>query len=101
MAGGMLKGPLRLISASAGCGAQDGGYHVPCAHAALAAGLDMPSYRRQGSLFGPGSIHPRILHCTSCPACVAPEGSAYPRRIRTLGPCEAVDILNEGQDLAM
>ena len=47
--GGMLKGLLRLTAASAGCDAQDGGYHVPYAHATLAAGLDMPSYRRQGS----------------------------------------------------
>ena len=69
MPGGTPKGLVRLTAASAGCGAQDGGYHVPYAHAALAAGLDMASYRRQGSLFGPGSVHPRILHCTSCPAC--------------------------------
>ena len=39
-----------VTRAFAGCGAQDGGYHVPYAHATLADSLDMPSYRRQGSL---------------------------------------------------
>lgn len=98
MTGGMLKGPLHLILASAGCGAQDGGYHVPYAHATLAEGLDMPSYRRQGSLCGPGSILPRILHCTSCPACVAAEGSVQPRHRRALGPCKAVDMVIRGMN---
>ena len=73
MTGGMLRGSQRLNAPCAGCGAQDGGYHVPYAHAALAEGLDMPSYRRQAASCL--VAHTRACWtCTSCPACVAAEG---------------------------